>query len=217
MDVDPQLPPQPPQPLPVVEDVFADTLPDTTQQQRPAPFAAPARPELRDPAPLAIEENNAPMGVSRTRLYVLYAAIGATLILLGVVFGPSLWARVFGSKQTQTISNINQVHTITNTVIPTRTNRQVHGEIVDSDGDGLTDAEEQTLGTNAHALDTDNDGLTDKQEAKVYNTNPKNSDSDSDGFTDGDEVKHFYNPNGSGKLINVNEVINSVSPTNVNQ
>jgi len=72
---------------------------------------------------------------------------------------------------------------------------------LDSDGDGLTDAEEQTLGTDPQSADTDNDGLTDREEAKIYKTDPLKPDTDGDGFLDGQEVKGGYNPNGPGKLL----------------
>lgn len=72
----------------------------------------------------------------------------------------------------------------------------------DTDGDGLSDEEEQQIGTYGDRKDTDGDGLNDFEEVKTYLTNPKNVDSDSDGFKDGDEVKNGYNPKGAGKLSN---------------
>jgi hypothetical protein len=71
---------------------------------------------------------------------------------------------------------------------------------VDSDGDGLTDAEEVTLGTNPNNPDTDGDGLTDYQEVCIYGTNSLNPDTDGDGYKDGEEVQNGYNPNGPGKM-----------------
>ncbi len=56
-------------------------------------------------------------------------------------------------------------------------------------------------------LDSDDDGLTDAEEAQ-YGTDANNPDSDGDGYLDGDEVKNGYNPMGEGKLdesINQNE------------
>lgn len=50
-------------------------------------------------------------------------------------------------------------------------------------------------------LDSDQDGLTDAEELNIYQTNPLQADSDSDGYTDGDEVRAGYNPLGTGKLI----------------
>jgi hypothetical protein len=72
--------------------------------------------------------------------------------------------------------------------------------LVDSDDDGLTDAEENTAGTNINIIDTDSDGLSDYEEVKIYKTNPLSADTDSDGYLDGAEVKSGYNPNGTGKL-----------------
>lgn len=72
---------------------------------------------------------------------------------------------------------------------------------VDSDSDGLTDDEEATHGTNPSLADTDNDDLTDYEEIMIWKTNPLNPDSDGDSFSDGTEVKNNYNPNGTGKLL----------------
>ncbi len=72
---------------------------------------------------------------------------------------------------------------------------------LDSDGDGLTDEEEISLGTDPHNIDTDGDGLFDREEVKVYGTDPLNPDTDGDGYKDGDEVKNGYNPKGPGKLF----------------
>jgi len=74
----------------------------------------------------------------------------------------------------------------------------------DSDQDGLPDEEEIKLGINPNNSDTDQDGLTDREEVKVYGTNPLKADTDGDGFKDGDEVKNNYNPNGPGKLYEIN-------------
>jgi outer membrane protein OmpA-like peptidoglycan-associated protein len=62
---------------------------------------------------------------------------------------------------------------------------------LDSDGDGLTDAEERQLGTDPFNPDTDGDGLSDWEEVRIYGTDPLNPDSDYDGLTDGAEV-HVY-------------------------
>lgn len=67
-------------------------------------------------------------------------------------------------------------------------NYEVVGGGIDSDADGLTDAEEEQIGTDPYDPDTDKDGLTDGEEVKVYHTDPLNPDSDWDGLTDGAEV-----------------------------
>ncbi len=69
---------------------------------------------------------------------------------------------------------------------------------IDSDSDGLTDAEEKIAGTNINVIDTDNDGLSDYEEVIIYKSNPLNSDTDGDGYTDGLEVKGGFDPNVKG-------------------
>jgi len=59
----------------------------------------------------------------------------------------------------------------------------------DSDGDGLTDANETTIhGTDPTSADTDSDGLSDGDEVLNLSTDPNNPDSDGDGLGDGVEV-----------------------------
>ena len=76
---------------------------------------------------------------------------------------------------------------------------------MDSDADGLTDEREKELGTDPESADTDGDGLLDKQEVEIYETDPNNPDTDGDGFLDGEEVKGGYDPNGPGRLFDVEE------------
>ena len=63
----------------------------------------------------------------------------------------------------------------------------------DNDGDGLSDAEELSLGTDPNARDTDKDGLDDGHEYDI-GTDPLNYDSDGDGINDGDEVSAGTDP-----------------------
>lgn len=65
---------------------------------------------------------------------------------------------------------------------------------MDSDGDGLTNADELARGTLPDRRDTDEDGLDDGQEINQRNTNPLSPDSDNDGVRDGDEVARGMNP-----------------------
>lgn len=74
----------------------------------------------------------------------------------------------------------------------------------DADGDGLNDAFEAALGTDPEAIDSDVDGITDADEvghdsdARAYTVeadlDPLQADSDGDGLTDGDEVAAAGNP-----------------------
>ncbi len=58
----------------------------------------------------------------------------------------------------------------------------------DSDGDGLSDAEEEDLGTDPENADSDGDGLSDGVEVNSTETDPLDSDSDDDGLEDGTEI-----------------------------
>ena len=85
----------------------------------------------------------------------------------------------------------------------------------DSDGDGLTDEHEMTIGTNPLNADTDGDDLTDGQEVhgvplraanpviveqaeaagtEIVKTDPTKYDTDGDRISDGDEVKNGTDP-----------------------
>lgn len=58
----------------------------------------------------------------------------------------------------------------------------------DSDGDGLTDAQEEALGSSAAVIDSDGDGDDDFSEVAVSGTDPATADTDGDGLLDGDET-----------------------------
>ena len=102
------------------------------------------------------------------------------------------FSHTFGPEDSgQTFLYRCQVHTFT-----------MRGRIIvqalpspDSDGDGLTDAEEALLGTDPNNPDTDGDSLSDGDEVNVHSTNPLLADSDGDGFDDGLEVGMGTDPN----------------------
>jgi hypothetical protein len=68
---------------------------------------------------------------------------------------------------------------------------QVEG---DRDGDGLSDTQEEVVGTDPDNPDTDTDGLMDGEEVLTWGTDPLNRDTDGDILLDGDEV-HTYGTN----------------------
>jgi hypothetical protein len=218
-----EIAPQSQPPKPPVEDLFADTMPDAGAAPRMAPAWLPpqtggsATPTAPKRPTVSLEQASDSGKLPRSKLILLVAAIVVAVGVVGFVYGPTVWRRVMGGKANTVRTNINQVRPINNAPIPTRTNQQVQGPVVDADGDGLLDTEEATVGTDPQALDTDDDGLTDRQEVQIYKTDPVDRDTDNDSFTDGDEVRHFYNPNGKGRLLEVIDAIDQFENTNVNQ
>lgn len=64
---------------------------------------------------------------------------------------------------------------------------------VDTDGDGLTDAEEMRLGSNPTLRDSDSDGLQDPEELRL-GTDPTQKDTDGDGLDDVEELEIGLDP-----------------------
>jgi len=62
---------------------------------------------------------------------------------------------------------------------------------IDPDEDGLTNCEEDKIGTDPENPDTDGDDLKDGEEVMNYNSDPLKADSDGDGLKDGEEVKSY--------------------------
>lgn len=67
--------------------------------------------------------------------------------------------------------------------------------LLDSDGDGISDVTEIANGTNSTVADSDGDALNDGVEVAVTGTNPMVADTDGDGREDGEE-----DANGNGRL-----------------
>lgn len=61
----------------------------------------------------------------------------------------------------------------------------------DEDGDGLSNGDEVTYGTDPLDSDSDDDGLSDGDEVLICGTDPADPDSDDDGLSDGDEVNSY--------------------------
>jgi hypothetical protein len=86
----------------------------------------------------------------------------------------------------------------------------------DADSDGLTNAQESTLGTNPLSGDTDHDGISDWEEVNTTLTNPLKADSDGDGMTDSQEIiagtngldaKSVFRTNGTTVAANGNVTV----------
>ncbi|MFA6131810.1 MAG: hypothetical protein WC702_01925 [Patescibacteria group bacterium] len=70
----------------------------------------------------------------------------------------------------------------------------------DRDHDDLNAELEASLGSSDTSLDSDGDGLSDADEYNLYHTDPSKVDTDGDGYSDKDELESGYNPLGPGKL-----------------
>jgi len=63
----------------------------------------------------------------------------------------------------------------------------------DNDNDGLTDANEEELGTDPNDPDSDDDGVSDGDEVN-NKTDPNDKDTDNDGLSDGEEIENKTDP-----------------------
>jgi len=204
-----------------VDDIFAET--DKASAGHPA--AAPVNVETNKVG-LASENDGLVLPSEKKSGLWFKMAVIAIIAVIIILIGYLVYSRFFG--QTKALSGnetpiVNQVNpsggqaapsvpvvqtpvvvqaTVTplTTLPPVTVTSTVATSTLDSDNDGLTDAEEKIYGTNPNLPDTDNDGLTDYEEVKIYHTDPLNPDTDGDGFKDGQEVKSGYNPNGPGRL-----------------
>ncbi len=71
---------------------------------------------------------------------------------------------------------------------------EVSGPEADDDEDGLTNGEEEELGTDPALIDSDGDGLADAEEVNDFGTDPTNPDTDGDDLDDGDEIQLETDP-----------------------
>lgn len=128
---------------------------------------------------------------------LLIVVFACTLLALAVVFNRDI---IFGGTaptQTPTVDATNAIF-VTETANAQATNdafgtaaAATATVLGDSDGDGLSDGEENLIGTDPFNPDTDGDSLTDGQEVRGYGTDPLNRDTDEDLLGDGDEVNLY--------------------------
>jgi hypothetical protein len=115
---------------------------------------------------------------------------GSTVLCTAVVAGNGTWScdstvtlapgqHTVSATQTDPSGNKSQADSVTFTIVAAPD---------DPDGDGLTNGQEGTHGTDPANPDTDGDGLTDGAEVNTHGTDPTNPDTDGDGLTDGQEV-----------------------------
>lgn len=205
--------PTPPGNLPV-EDIFSEV--DKAIPTAPPVFKPPVLSQAVPSRPGNLSS------ASRSRRGLLIVAIVAVVLVVGggLIFLVLAWrgrpanpSQVNTNKPnvSPTVPNVNQetnipVANVNLNTVNTNQPTNVNGQVVvplDTDHDGLTDQEENNLGTDPLRTDTDSDGLTDYEEVNIYQTNPLNPDTDSDGHNDGTEVRQGYNPKGPGKIFNL--------------
>ncbi|MBI2411336.1 MAG: hypothetical protein HYV32_05585 [Candidatus Kerfeldbacteria bacterium] len=186
-----------------VEDLF-----DSVNPTPPTPAIVHAVPTTID---TTIDSEAPRRSISQKRLWVMIGA-GVVLLIALLFVGWQYWSGRQQGSAPVTEENLNHVQPLNNAAANAASN--TNGTIVDSDGDGLLDSEEQNYRTDPKDVDSDHDGLSDRQEVKIYSTNPNEKDTDKDGFPDGEEVRNFYNPNGSGKMLAVPDVIQQANTNN---
>jgi TolB protein len=120
------------------------------------------------------------------------------VLCLGAIF---VFYLIFRGEQTESASAtqtveaaMGEIVSATQTASFNQTQAALEGER-DSDGDGLTDRQEEEIGTDPNNPDTDSDGLSDGEEVLRRNTDPLNPDTDADSLSDGAEVlEHNTDP-----------------------
>jgi len=191
-----------------IDDIFADTdaaQPAAPVAPSPMPSAInnPAASAIPDASDLGMEEpsTKSKMGRVLKKLFIFIII----LVLIGAaayfIYAKLLINKVGDSQNTDIPENNipitpiveTPISPITTTTSATTTETLTTTTVIalDSDSDGLTDAEEAILTTDPNQADTDSDGLTDGDEVKTYLTSPILKDTDTDVLTDGEEVNTY--------------------------
>lgn len=187
-------------------------------QEKPSPVNLPPIPTNPSiPNPILVEDEHS-HGALMKKVFV---ALSGLALLTLVVWGAYHFF-VSKNKTPETNTNNNTQNQPVENTNNTSNNNQPE-VILDDDGDGLSNAEENGIGSDPKLADTDNDGLSDKDEVRIHRTSTTNPDTDNDGlydkeeifthqtnvldpdtdndtYLDGVEVQNGYNPNGTGLL-----------------
>lgn len=242
-------------PTPPVDDIFAETDKSVEAKNFSGYYAnstsTPAAIPNAD-IPTDIETRKAGLSASEdlptsSKGKILKVGLIALLVVLLISLGYLVYVKFIAEQKIDEAPTgkpdvVKVVTPVVNTEVPTTT--PVIDEViatptppmidlVDTDGDGLTDQEEEILGTNPLKADTDGDGLTDYEEVHTYKTDPLKEDSDGDGLSDyhevriyltdpliadtdgdghndGEEVNNGYNPLGDGKMIDAKKATTTI-------
>jgi len=231
----PPVEPKPGRPIPGTEDIFADTEPAKTSlaASRPIAMPRPARPTegVRPQRPSVLPEplSQLPDDLdeeSHGSRKFFWIGVVVLIIILGAggwfaysqFYRPDPLINSLPQVNVNSSANLNQQLPDVNLNLNRNLNQATEEEAVepepvveedeflDSDKDGLTDAEEETYGTDPGEPDSDGDELFDREEVLVYGTDPLDPDTDGDGYLDGNEVKNGYDPvrPGSARLLDLN-------------
>lgn len=138
----------------------------------------------------------------------IFRILGIVLVVLIVAGGAAFFLMRRGSPGTNGARSNTNVSGLTSVTPVDTTNVNPNS---DTDYDGLSDAEEQKIGTNPTNADTDHDGLSDFDEIKKYKSDPKKATTGSLAVNDGDAVKQGIDPVTGKKLFE------TIAPTNANQ
>lgn len=197
-----------------IEDIFEEV--DGETAKTPSSSIPESQPTA-GPAVKEVIEKETPGG--KSKLFMRIILIVAAFLLIAVV-GYTIW-QYFSEPATDdntvvintSNENVNEVVVNTNSQNINVSQPVINSSIVktDSDRDGLLDEDEKELGTNPNTPDTDKDGLFDYEEVNVYHTDPTDPDTDKDGYKDGEEVSNGFNPNGTGKLYNLNQALQNIN------
>ena len=194
------------------EDIFEDTEEDASIQKNiKLPDAPPSKEGLSPTQPLKnyqelVAEGDSIQGDKIKPHYFILGLI-IILILLGN-FGVWAYQKLFtGERNTGNIvlntepEIIDLVEQEEEKIVEEGISINEPAVSNDIDGDGLSNEEEEALGTNPNDVDTDGDGLSDREEVKIYHTDPLEWDTDGDTYCDGEEVVAGYDPLGPGRLF----------------
>lgn len=113
------------------------------------------------------------MGTSEDTMTLVDTATGTNYVFVDVTDN-GLYVQVQPFNGDNIYGELSEIHRIS-----------VFG---DFDGDGISDTDEETAGTDPYNADTDGDGLSDSEEASL-GTDPLNTDSDGDGVADGNDTE----------------------------
>jgi len=177
---------------------------DDAAKTSSAPKGIPAEPA--SPKPLSVDRNIRPRRFAILVIFLL-VFVGAVIFII--------WLMLSRGNRTAPVESPLFSGDASPSVVPSADvfiNK-------DTDNDGLTDEQEQQLGTDINKADTDGDGYNDKQELdggydplmpggkldsdrdglsdpgeKCWQSDAKNPDTDGDGYLDGQEVTNNYDP-----------------------